>query len=38
MTGREEAILADRANQRNGGKLVTELLHSCIIRFEGDSS
>lgn len=31
MTGREEAILADRRNQRNGGKLVTELLHSCII-------
>lgn len=36
MTGREEAILADRANQNNGGKLVTELIHSCIIRFEGD--
>lgn len=30
MTGREEAILADRKFQRNGGKLVTELLHSCI--------
>ena len=36
MTGREEAILADRANQHNGGKLVTELLHSCVTRFEGD--
>ena len=23
MTGKEEAILADRRNQRNGGKLVT---------------
>ena len=32
MTGREEAILADRSYQRNGGKLVTELLHSCIVR------
>lgn len=36
MTGREEAILADKGNQRNGGKLVTELIHSCITRFEGD--
>jgi hypothetical protein len=33
MTGREEAILADRKYQRNGGKLVTELLHSCIMRI-----
>jgi hypothetical protein len=33
MTGREEAILADRRYQRNGGKLVTELLHSCILRI-----
>jgi len=31
MTGREEAILADRKFQRNGGKLVTELLHSCVL-------
>jgi hypothetical protein len=31
MTGREEAILADRKFQRNGGKLVTELLHNCIV-------
>lgn len=37
MTGREEAILADRKYQRNGGKLVTELLHSCMTRF-GDLS
>lgn len=35
MTGREEAILADRANQHNGGKLVTELLYSCVTQFEG---
>jgi hypothetical protein len=33
MTGKEEAILADRRNQRNGGRLVTELLHSCLIRM-----
>lgn len=33
MTGKEEAILADRRNQRNGGRLVTELLHSCMVRL-----
>jgi hypothetical protein len=33
MTGKEEAILADKRNQRNGGKLVTELLHSCLVRL-----
>jgi hypothetical protein len=33
MTGREEAILADRRFHRNGGKLVTELLHSCLLRL-----
>ncbi len=38
MTGREEAIMADRANQTNGGKLVTELIHSCVTNFEGESS
>jgi hypothetical protein len=35
MTGRDEALLADPANQRNGGRLVTALLHSCITRFDG---
>lgn len=30
MTGRDEALLAEPANQRNGGRLVTSLLHSCI--------
>lgn len=35
MTGREEAILADKRNQRNGGKLVSELLTSCIVRLGG---
>jgi hypothetical protein len=33
MTGREEAILADKKFQRNGGKLVTELLHSCVTKL-----
>jgi hypothetical protein len=33
MTGKEEAILADRRYQRNGGKLVTELIHSCLLRI-----
>ena len=36
MTGRDEAILADKSNHRNGGKLVTELIHSCVVRFEGE--
>ena len=35
MTGREEAILADRKYARNGGKLVSELLHSCIVEIDG---
>jgi hypothetical protein len=34
MTGKEEAILADKRNQRNGGRLVTELLHSCLVRMD----
>lgn len=29
MTGRDEALLADPVNQRNGGRLVTALLDSC---------
>jgi hypothetical protein len=33
MTGREEALLADPANQRNGGRLVTSLLTSCVTRI-----
>lgn len=35
MTGREEAILADRKFQRNGGKLVTELLAACTESIGG---
>ena len=37
MTGKEEAILTDKRFQRNGGKLVTELLHSCVQKL-GDLS
>jgi len=33
MTGREEALLADRKLRRNGGKLVTELLRNCLVRL-----
>ncbi len=33
MTGKEEAILADRRTQRSGAKLVTDLLHSCLVRL-----
>lgn len=33
MTGREEALLADRKLQRNTGKLVTELLKNCIVKI-----
>ncbi len=37
MTGRDEALLADPINQRNGGKLVTALLESCM-RPVGDAA
>lgn len=33
MTGREEALLADKGNQRNGGQLVTALLHNCVVKL-----
>jgi hypothetical protein len=33
MTGRDEALLADPANQRNGGRMVTALLANCIVRL-----
>src|SRR5262245_16440000 len=33
MTGKEEALLAEREKQRNGGRLVTELLHSCLNKI-----
>ena len=37
MTGHEEAVLADRKLRANGGRLVTELLSSCVRRL-GDVS
>jgi hypothetical protein len=33
MTGKEEAILADKKNQHNGGRLVTELIQSCLVKL-----
>jgi hypothetical protein len=33
MTGHEEALLADRKLRANGGRLVTELLVSCVRRL-----
>jgi hypothetical protein len=33
MTGHEEALLGDRKLRHNGGKLVTELLSSCMRRL-----
>jgi hypothetical protein len=33
MTGREEMLLADRKLRQNGGRLVTELLASCVRRL-----
>ncbi|MFN3241084.1 MAG: phage tail assembly protein [Planctomycetota bacterium] len=35
MNGHDEAILADPRYQRNGGQLVTELLHSCVTGISG---
>lgn len=36
MTGREEALIADRKLRQNGGKLVTELLANCLLAL-GDA-
>jgi hypothetical protein len=33
MTGRDEALLADPANQRNGGRMVTALLANCVVQL-----
>jgi hypothetical protein len=33
MTGKEEVILADKRNLRNGGRLVSELIHSCMVKL-----
>src|SRR4051812_40667192 len=32
MTGRDEAIMADKRNRHNGARLITELLGSCLVR------
>jgi len=33
MTGRDEAILADKKNRHNGARMITELLGSCLLRL-----
>lgn len=33
MTGREEAVMAEPMFANNPGKLITELLYNCIVRF-----
>jgi len=33
MTGRDEAILADRHNRNNAARMITELLASCLLRL-----
>ena len=33
MTGRDEAILADRRHRHNAARMVTELLASCLVRL-----
>ena len=33
MTGRDEAIMADRANRNNGARMISELLASCLVRL-----
>jgi hypothetical protein len=32
MTGRDEAIMADRRNRNSAAKMITELLASCLVR------
>jgi hypothetical protein len=38
MTGRDEAIMADKRNRSNGARLITELLGSCLVRLGGITS
>ncbi|XXT15207.1 hypothetical protein WME94_33650 [Sorangium sp. So ce429] len=33
MTGRDEAVIADKSNRNNGARLITELLSSCLVRL-----
>lgn len=33
MTGRDEAVMADKANRNNGARMITELLANCLVRL-----
>lgn len=33
MTGRDEAVIADKSNRNNGARLITELLANCLVRL-----
>ena len=33
MTGRDEALMADRHNRTNGARLITELIGACLLRL-----
>jgi hypothetical protein len=33
MTGRDEAIMADKRHRHNGARMITELLGSCLLRL-----
>src|SRR5438128_8588644 len=33
MTGRDEAIMADKTNRNNGARMITELLANCLVRL-----
>ncbi len=33
MTGRDEAIMADKMNRNNGARMITELLANCLVRL-----
>jgi hypothetical protein len=35
MTGRDEAVMADKANRNNGARMITELLGNCLVRLGG---
>jgi hypothetical protein len=33
MTGRDEAVMADKRNRSNGARMITELLGNCLVRL-----
>jgi len=35
MTGREEALMADKRNRNSGARMISELLGSCLVRLGG---